>query len=123
MPEMICPKCQSPMRSYERNSVTVDQCTGCRGVFLDRGELERLVDAESAYYERFPAGRERHHDHDDDDDDDRYEKRRHERGGLAELGGLGGLLGGGHQGHSGGHGGHGHRKKHKRESFLSELFE
>ena len=33
--ELTCPKCQSPMRSYERNGVTVDQCTGCRGVFLD----------------------------------------------------------------------------------------
>lgn len=48
---LICPKCGSDMRAYERNGVTVDQCTGCRGVFLDRGELERLVDAESAYYE------------------------------------------------------------------------
>jgi uncharacterized protein len=38
------------MRSYERNGVVVDQCTGCRGVFLDRGELERLTEAESAHY-------------------------------------------------------------------------
>lgn len=43
------------MRSYERNGVTVDQCTGCRGIFLDRGELERLVDAEGTYYERESA--------------------------------------------------------------------
>ena len=42
------------MRSYERNGVTVDQCSGCRGVFLDRGELERLVDAEASFYERTP---------------------------------------------------------------------
>jgi Zn-finger nucleic acid-binding protein len=27
------------MRSYERNGVTVDQCTGCRGLFLDLMEL------------------------------------------------------------------------------------
>jgi uncharacterized protein len=47
-----CPKCGSEMRSYERNGVTVDQCSGCRGIFLDRGELERLVDAEGAHYER-----------------------------------------------------------------------
>jgi Zn-finger nucleic acid-binding protein len=40
------------MRSYERNGVHVDQCTGCKGIFLDRGELERLVDAEGAHYER-----------------------------------------------------------------------
>jgi len=43
------------MRSYERNEVTVDQCTGCGGLFLDRGELERLAAAESAYYAP-PAG-------------------------------------------------------------------
>jgi Zn-finger nucleic acid-binding protein len=36
------------MRSYERSGITVDQCTECRGIFLDRGELERLLDAESA---------------------------------------------------------------------------
>ncbi|MGH2761343.1 MAG: zf-TFIIB domain-containing protein [Thermoleophilaceae bacterium] len=51
MSDLVCPKCQSPMRSYERSDVTVDQCTGCRGVFLDRGELERLVDAEGSFYE------------------------------------------------------------------------
>lgn len=49
---MNCPKCESEMRSYERNGVTVDQCTGCKGVFLDRGELERLIDAEGSHYER-----------------------------------------------------------------------
>ena len=38
------------MRRYERNGVDVDQCTECRGIFLDRGELERLVEAESGYY-------------------------------------------------------------------------
>jgi uncharacterized protein len=47
-----CPKCGSEMRSYERNGVTVDQCGGCRGVFLDRGELEHLIDAENSHYER-----------------------------------------------------------------------
>jgi Zn-finger nucleic acid-binding protein len=48
--ELICPKCHGAMRAYERNGVTVDQCADCRGIFLDRGELERLVDAESAWY-------------------------------------------------------------------------
>src|SRR5919107_2867662 len=102
--ELTCPKCQSPMRSYERSGVTVDQCSGCRGVFLDRGELERLVDAEGAYYDRFPGGRDR--DEREDRDERRYDERdrdddRHEHrggGGLSELGGLGGLLGGGGHG-------------------------
>jgi uncharacterized protein len=53
---LTCPKCGSEMRGYERNGVLVDQCTGCRGLFLDRGELERLVDAESAHYEKEYSG-------------------------------------------------------------------
>ena len=48
--ELTCPKCQAPMRSYERSGVTVDQCTECRGIFLDRGELERLVDADTRFH-------------------------------------------------------------------------
>ena len=38
------------MRAYERSGVTVDQCGDCRGIFLDRGELERLIDAEDVHY-------------------------------------------------------------------------
>lgn len=44
-----CPKCQAAMRSYERSGVVVDRCTECGGIFLDRGELERVMDAEAAY--------------------------------------------------------------------------
>lgn len=47
---LTCPKCGGDMRTYERNGVVVDQCTECRGIFLDRGELERLVDAEGRHY-------------------------------------------------------------------------
>ena len=35
------------MRTYERNGVLIDQCDDCRGIFLDRGEIERLIDAGS----------------------------------------------------------------------------
>ena len=38
------------MRTYERNGVHVEQCSDCRGLFLDRGELERLVEAEGSFY-------------------------------------------------------------------------
>ena len=46
---LICPQCQHKMRSFERNGVTVDQCKECRGVFLDRGELELLIAAEARF--------------------------------------------------------------------------
>jgi Zn-finger nucleic acid-binding protein len=65
---LICPKCGGEMRSYERNDVVIDQCTECRGIFLDRGELERLVDAEGRHYGDSPR---REHD-----DRDRGEHRK-----------------------------------------------
>ncbi len=46
---MTCPKCHGEMRVYERSGVTIDQCTECRGIFLDRGELEKLFDAEATF--------------------------------------------------------------------------
>ena len=42
-----CPKCAAEMVTYERSGIHLDQCRECRGIYLDRGELERLVDAES----------------------------------------------------------------------------
>lgn len=47
--ELTCPKCEGLMRTYARNGITIDQCTVCHGIFLDRGELERLITAQSSY--------------------------------------------------------------------------
>ncbi len=47
--DLTCPKCQGAMRRYERNGIHIDQCAECRGVFLDRGELEHLIDAEASF--------------------------------------------------------------------------
>ena len=46
---LACPKDEAPMRSYERSGVVIDRCTEYGGIFLDRGELERLIDAEGRY--------------------------------------------------------------------------
>jgi hypothetical protein len=46
------------MRTYERSGVTVDQCSDCRGLFLDRGELEHLIDAEQSWHAGQPPARE-----------------------------------------------------------------
>lgn len=42
----VCPKCGGRMRTYDRSSIVVEQCEDCRGIFLDGGELERLIDVE-----------------------------------------------------------------------------
>ncbi|MBL6277112.1 zf-TFIIB domain-containing protein [Micromonospora fiedleri] len=47
MMSLTCPKCHGEMRQYERSGVVIDQCGECRGIFLDRGELEKLFEAEA----------------------------------------------------------------------------
>ena len=68
------------MRSYERNGVVVDQCTECRGIFLDRGELERLVDAEGRHY-----GDSGDRPRGDDRRDERHPKKSKKRSFLENL--------------------------------------
>ena len=46
---MQCPKCRAPMHTYNRNGVQIEQCSGCRGIFLDYGELESLTRLESQW--------------------------------------------------------------------------
>jgi Zn-finger nucleic acid-binding protein len=55
---LICPKCSGKWDAHDRNGVVVDECEGCQGVFLDRGELERLIDAESEYLAKIEPPRE-----------------------------------------------------------------
>jgi Zn-finger nucleic acid-binding protein len=43
---LVCPKCRGSMRTYVRGGIVVELCEDCRGIFLDQGELERLIDAE-----------------------------------------------------------------------------
>ena len=107
--ELTCPKCHGTMRTYERNGVHVDQCADCRGIFLDRGELDRLIDAENAFHES-PAPRP--------------ENRATPQGAPA-AGGLGGVVSEvlrqvQSSGHSSSHSGHG--KPYKKKSLMSELF-
>jgi Zn-finger nucleic acid-binding protein len=41
---MNCPRCEtSQLLERERDGVIVDICTGCRGVWLDKGELDKLI--------------------------------------------------------------------------------
>ncbi|MEV0682084.1 zf-TFIIB domain-containing protein [Actinosynnema sp. NPDC050436] len=44
---MQCPKCHANMRTFDRMGVHIEQCDGCRGVFLDYGELEAITRLET----------------------------------------------------------------------------
>jgi Zn-finger nucleic acid-binding protein len=43
MPLLMCPNDDNPMQTLGRNGVQFDMCPTCRGVWLDRGELEKLM--------------------------------------------------------------------------------
>jgi Zn-finger nucleic acid-binding protein len=141
--ELTCPKCHGTMRTYERNGVHVDQCAECRGIFLDRGELDRLIDAENAWHGGGDKRDARYQDQDKDKDKDRYDdERRHEPRSGSEYrsepgyrqdqhsgsGGLGAVVGevlkqvGGSQKHSGYGQQHSSHRPRKKESFLGDLF-
>ena len=117
---LTCLKCGGAMRTYERSGVLIDQCTECRGIFLDSGELDRIVDAEGsrdgearvattdrrpADHVRRPTGDRHSRDDDDrrsrgDDDDDlrwdatgRAPSQQRKRSSL--LGSVVDILGGG----------------------------
>ncbi|MBO9605368.1 MAG: zf-TFIIB domain-containing protein [Paenibacillaceae bacterium] len=77
---MNCPVCHDTrMREVQKNDVMIDICPSCKGVWLDRGELDKLMsdvkevrdDYNKWYYDEPGKRRER----DDDDDDDDYKRR------------------------------------------------
>ena len=41
---MDCPHCRVPLAIAERQGIEVDYCPQCRGVWLDRGELDKIID-------------------------------------------------------------------------------
>lgn len=70
MSNMQCPVCQETLKSSDRQGIEIDVCPRCRGVWFDRGELDKLLEREAAPPHRSADRR------DFDDDDDRYPRRR-----------------------------------------------
>lgn len=84
------------MRQYERGGVVIDQCGECRGVFLDRGELESLIDAEAQW-----SGRGSQRPPRPQYEDRRYDERSYEQRSYNDK----------------------YHHKKKRKSFFEELFD
>lgn len=51
---MQCSKCGAQMHTFNRSGVQIEQCSGCRGIFLDYGELEHLTQLESQWAPQAP---------------------------------------------------------------------
>ena len=57
-PGMLCPHCKIDLVMADRQGVEIDYCPSCRGVWLDRGELDKIIERSSAYEARPPAPQE-----------------------------------------------------------------
>lgn len=55
---MICPICEVELKATQRQDVTIDYCPRCRGVWLDRGELDKIIRRTMALAMPFPVGTE-----------------------------------------------------------------
>jgi uncharacterized protein len=94
---MRCPVDNETLVMADRNGVEIDYCPKCRGVWLDRGELDKIIERGMGGAPAAPAvapvaapppqaGRPVHqaepqrggYRRDDDDDDYRYKKKRKE---------------------------------------------
>lgn len=104
MPLLICPNDNNQMLQIKRDGVEIDVCPTCKGMWMDRGELEKLLqaqredaDAQKQAHARFdrevddfardPDDWRRRHPYDAerkrhryDDDDDDYRRRKKKRG-------------------------------------------
>ena len=82
---MKCPACHIDLHMTERQGIAIDYCPQCRGVWLDRGELDKLIERSAVErstaepFDRHANERrvpfEKHWD-DDDDERHRYGGRR-----------------------------------------------
>lgn len=51
----LCPVCQVDLVMSERQNVEIDYCPKCRGVWLDRGELDKIIERSAAPPAHEPA--------------------------------------------------------------------
>lgn len=107
---MMCPTCNVALSIADRHSIEIDFCPKCRGVWLDRGELDKILERSAdASASPAPGGHTilsvgyPHRDDDDEYDDD--DRRRSVQSGYDQR-----------------HGQHGYPRR-KRRSWLSDLFD
>lgn len=46
---MKCPNCNETLLMTQRNNIEIDYCPTCRGVWLDKGELDKMLDFAAQY--------------------------------------------------------------------------
>lgn len=71
---MDCPICKVPLVMADKQGIEIDYCPQCRGIWLDRGELEKLIERSTQPYPsqqgNYYSESDRHSDHHDKQDDE-----------------------------------------------------
>ena len=72
---MKCPNCSTALVMADRQGIEIDYCPDCRGVWLDRGELDKIIERTATATPSAPSAPSSSKRRDDDDDDsDRYKR-------------------------------------------------
>ncbi|MBE2316117.1 zf-TFIIB domain-containing protein [Solirubrobacter sp. CPCC 204708] len=103
-----CPNCNGQLVQVERSGVHIDACRQCRGVFLDRGELDEILKRERQYVASA---------HDDDEEFFREvsgKPQKQQSYGMDAQSAM--KLFKDYQSHKS------HKSKHRKKSVLDELF-
>ncbi|RYG32752.1 MAG: hypothetical protein EOO01_33915, partial [Chitinophagaceae bacterium] len=49
---MKCPNCNQTLLMTDKQNVQIDYCPECRGIWLDRGELEKIIENSATHYSK-----------------------------------------------------------------------
>lgn len=49
---MKCPNCQTTLMITEKQNIEIDYCPDCRGIWLDRGELDKIIERSADHYSK-----------------------------------------------------------------------
>lgn len=71
---MKCPNCNETLVMTDRQGVEIDYCPKCRGVWLDKGELDKIIER-SSQYESGGGNRQENNEQQRYYDNDDYKKQ------------------------------------------------
>lgn len=49
---MKCPNCNEVLLLSDKNGIEIDYCPSCRGIWLDRGELDKIIERSADHYSK-----------------------------------------------------------------------
>jgi uncharacterized protein len=75
---MICPICNVDLLMADRQGIEIDYCPKCRGIWLDGGELEKIIERSNTATPSFPDRENRNLRSEHDHKADRHHDKRKE---------------------------------------------